>query len=42
MPANQVTPGTEFTSRNTDLFGEPYPSSTQKALGIAKSKGKKK
>ena len=42
LPASQVTAGTEFTSRNSDLYGEPYPSSTQKALGIAKSKGKKK
>jgi len=46
VPANQVASGTEFTSRKSDLFGETYPTSTLKALGIAPKpkpkKGKKK
>lgn len=33
---------TEKTTRNTDMFGEPYPQSTLEALGLAKPKGKKK
>jgi hypothetical protein len=40
-----VESGTEFTSRKTDLYGEPYPSSTLESLGVktsTKSKGKKK
>jgi ABC-type transporter Mla subunit MlaD len=38
--AAKVEPGTEFTSRSQNLYGETYPSSTLKALGL--SKGKKK
>lgn len=48
VPASDVTPGTEFTYRKNNLFGEQYSSSELKALGIetakpkSKSKGKKK
>jgi virulence factor Mce-like protein len=47
-PANAVENGTEFTSRETDLYGEPYAASQKQALGLSKpatkktSKGKKK
>jgi virulence factor Mce-like protein len=39
-PATAITAGTEFTSRDTDLYGEPYPAATKKALGIATEKKK--
>jgi hypothetical protein len=39
-PAGTVSPNREITSREQDIYGEPYPSTTQKALGI--TKGKKK
>jgi hypothetical protein len=42
---NQSAKNREFTTRNQNLFGEPYPLSVQQALGIApppSSKGKKK
>jgi virulence factor Mce-like protein len=48
LPASDVSNNREITSRNDDLFGEPYPASTLKALGIvtaqpkAKSKAKGK
>jgi len=42
VPANQVASGAEFTTRKTDLYGEPYPTSTQKALGIQQSQTKGK
>ena len=35
-PIKNVSPGTEFTSRKTNLYGEPYPASTLKALGLSK------
>ncbi len=38
VPAGSVRSGTEFTSRGNDLYGEPYPASTLKALGIKKGK----
>ena len=40
VPAASVANKRELTIREQDLAGEPYPSSTLKALGI--SKGKKK
>jgi virulence factor Mce-like protein len=36
VPTADVTPGTEFTSRTTDLYGETYPKSTLEALGVVK------
>ncbi|MGO9490236.1 MAG: MlaD family protein [Solirubrobacteraceae bacterium] len=39
VPAADVRSGTEMTTRKVDLFGETYPSSTLKALGI-NTKGK--
>jgi ABC-type transporter Mla subunit MlaD len=52
VPASDVATGTEFTTRKTNLFNEPYPESTLKALGEVtpkkpapkkhKSKGKSK
>lgn len=42
VPSSQVTPGTEFTERKNDLYGEAYPTSTLKALGIETSKPKPK
>ena len=43
-PASAVQSGTEFTSRDSNLFGEPYSSSQKQALGHRQetSKGKKK
>jgi virulence factor Mce-like protein len=38
--AAKVESGAEFTPRNADIYGEPYPASTQKALGISKGKTK--
>jgi len=35
-PAARVSAGAEFTTRKTDLFGENYPASTLKALGVSK------
>ena len=46
--AASVQPGAELTTRNSDLFGEPYSPTVQRALGLAKpvkkkaAKGKKK
>lgn len=36
VPASRVASGAEFTTRKTDLFGENYPASTLKALGVTK------
>jgi ABC-type transporter Mla subunit MlaD len=41
LPAAKVTSGTEFTSRNGNLFGDPYSAAQQKDLGIATSSPKK-
>ncbi len=42
-PASAVSSGTEFTGRETNLFGETYSETQKKALGIATpKKGKKK
>ena len=38
LPASAVTNNREFTSREQNLFGEKYPSSTLKALGLTGSK----
>jgi virulence factor Mce-like protein len=40
LPAADVSKNREITTRSEDLFGESYPEETQKALGIAKQKGK--
>ena len=40
LPAASVTNNRELTSREQDLFGEKYPSTTLKALGLAKGKKK--
>jgi virulence factor Mce-like protein len=40
LPANDVSTHRELTSRKQDLFGETYPSTTLKALGLSKGKGK--
>ncbi len=37
LPASDVTSNREITTREQDLFGEKYPSTTLKALGVAKS-----
>src|SRR5580700_1591488 len=37
LPAGSVTNNREITSREQDLFGEKYPSSTLRALGLAKA-----
>ncbi len=37
LPAGSVTNNREITSREQDLFGEKYPSSTLRALGLAKT-----
>ncbi len=42
LPASAVTNNREFTSRESDLYGEKYPEATLKALGIAKPKPKPK
>ncbi|HUA11107.1 MAG TPA: MlaD family protein [Solirubrobacteraceae bacterium] len=34
LPASDVENNREFTSRSQDLYGEKYPSSVQKALGL--------
>jgi phospholipid/cholesterol/gamma-HCH transport system substrate-binding protein len=38
LPANAVSTNRELTTRETDLFGEPYPAATLKALGVTKAK----
>jgi hypothetical protein len=40
-PPSAVTPGTEFTNRETDLYGEPYAASQKQALTPAKPATKK-
>ncbi|MHB8532090.1 MAG: MlaD family protein [Solirubrobacteraceae bacterium] len=40
--AATVESGAEFTTRNQDVFGEPYSSTVQRALGIAKPAAKTK
>jgi virulence factor Mce-like protein len=42
LPPNAVASGAEVTTRNQNLFGEPYSSATQKALGLIKPAAKKK
>jgi virulence factor Mce-like protein len=42
VPAADVSTNREVTSREQDLSGEKYPSTTLTALGLAKAKGKKK
>jgi len=43
LPASEVGKNREFTSRENNVFGEKYPESTLKALGLtSSSKGKKK
>ncbi|HTY96397.1 MAG TPA: MlaD family protein [Solirubrobacteraceae bacterium] len=42
LPAADVTKNREFTTREQNLYGEKYPTSTLEALGLAKPKGKKK
>jgi hypothetical protein len=37
LPASSVTNNREITSREQNLFGEKYPSSTLRALGLAKT-----
>ena len=37
LPAADTTSNRELTSREQDLYGEKYPSSTLKALGLAKA-----
>jgi virulence factor Mce-like protein len=41
-PATAVQSGTEFTSRETDLYGETYSATQKKALGLVKETTKKK
>ena len=38
LPASSVANNREFTSREQNLFGETYPSSTLQALGLTKGK----
>jgi ABC-type transporter Mla subunit MlaD len=40
LPANDVATRREFTSRSTDVFGNTYPGSTLKALGLSTGKSK--
>ena len=40
VPASAVSTNRELTTREQDLFGEKYPSTTLKALGLAKGKKK--
>jgi virulence factor Mce-like protein len=40
LPASAVSASREITSREQNLFGEPYPPETLKALGLTKGKGK--
>jgi virulence factor Mce-like protein len=42
LPAANVAKSREITSRNQNLYGETYPTTTLQALGLAKSKGKAK
>jgi virulence factor Mce-like protein len=39
-PAGSVSKNREITSREDNLFGEKYPSTTLKSLGLVKGKGK--
>ena len=39
-PAGNVAANREFTTRETDLFGEKYPTATLQALGLLKGKKK--
>ena len=41
LPAGSVTNNREFTSRKENLFGQPYPAATQKALGLTSSSSAK-
>jgi virulence factor Mce-like protein len=40
LPASDVSNNREITTREQDLFGEKYPASTLKALGLAKASTK--
>ena len=40
LPASSATKNREFTSREQNLYGEKYPESTLKALGLTSSKSK--
>ncbi len=40
LPASSVTKNRDFTSREQNLYGEKYPESTLKALGLTSSKSK--
>jgi virulence factor Mce-like protein len=40
LPASAVSTNRELTTREQNLFGEPYPPETLKALGLTKGKGK--
>jgi virulence factor Mce-like protein len=42
LPAADVTKNREFTSREQNVYGEKYPESTLKALGLAKPKSSSK
>ena len=42
LPASDVSNNREITSREDDLFGNPYPKTTLKALGISKAQPKAK
>jgi virulence factor Mce-like protein len=42
VAASGVSSNRELTTREQSLFGETYPSTTLKALGLVKTKGKKK
>jgi ABC-type transporter Mla subunit MlaD len=42
LPASQVGKNREFTSREQNLYGEKYPESTLKALGLTSSSSKGK
>ena len=39
LPAADVASGREITNRSQNLFGETYPASTLKALGVKQGKG---
>jgi virulence factor Mce-like protein len=42
IPAPDVSTNREITSREENLFGEPYPASTLQALGVSKTKAPSK
>ncbi len=42
LPASDVSDNREITTREDDLFGEKYPATTLKALGLAKAPAKAK